>query len=134
MKQSLLVIVGAVVGGFLGYKAFFWIAGEGFYGLILPGGLLGMGAGLARNKSLPLAVACGIAALALGVFTEWNFAPFKKDGSFGYFLVHIFDLRPLTLIMIAVGGAVGFWIPYRQIPDSPRRSSPDQNSPGQNDA
>jgi F0F1-type ATP synthase assembly protein I len=127
MKQSLLVIVGAAVGGILGYMAFHWITGQGFYGLILPGGLLGIGAGLARNKSLGLAVACGIAALALGIFTEWTFRPFIKDESFGYFLTHVFDLRPLTLIMIAVGGAVGFWIPFRQIPNSSRQNSPGQN-------
>lgn len=118
MRQSLLVIVGAAVGGILGYMIFHWITGQGFYGLILPGGLLGLGAGLAGNKSLPLAVACGIAALALGLVTEWTYAPFVKDESFGYFITHVFDLRPITLIMIAVGSAVGFWIPFRQIPVS----------------
>jgi hypothetical protein len=86
--------------------------------LVLPGGLLGIGAGWTRNKSLGLAIACGIAALALGIFSEWASAPWQKDESLGYFLKHLLDLSPVTLIMIAVGGAVGFWIPFRQIPVS----------------
>lgn len=115
MKQTLLVILGAVVGGTLGYFAFFWIAGQGFYAMVLPGGLLGIGAGLAKNKSLLLAIGCGVVALALGLFTEWRFAPFKKDDSLGYFLVHAWELKPITLLMIVAGGFVGFWMPFRRI-------------------
>lgn len=58
---------------------------------------------------------CGVLAVGLGLFTEWQFAPFKKDDSLSYFLAHILDLRPITLIMIAVGGAIGFWIPFRRV-------------------
>jgi hypothetical protein len=121
MKQHLLVIGGAVIGGIVGYCAFCWILKQGFYGLILPGGLLGIGAGWTRNKSLPLAVVCGIAALALGIFAEWSTAPWKKDDSFGYFLKHLLDLQPITLLMMAAGGAIGFWIPFRQIQNPPDR-------------
>jgi hypothetical protein len=115
MKQTLLVLCGAIAGGLLGYLAFFWIADQGFYGLILPGGLLGLGAGITKHRSVPLAVACGVAALALGLFTEWRFAPFNIDGSLGYFLLHAGELKPVTLLMIAVGGAIGFWVPFRRI-------------------
>jgi hypothetical protein len=113
MKQTLLVIAGAAIGGTLGFFAFFWIAGQGYYGLVIPGGFLGIGAALARNRSLPLAVACAVAAVLLGLYTEWRFAPFAKDESLGYFLLHIHKLKPLTLLMVALGGVVGFRIPYR---------------------
>lgn len=113
MKQTLLVIAGAALGGTLGYFVFFWIAGQGYYGLVIPGGFLGIGAALARNRSLLLAAACAVAAVLLGVYTEWRFAPFAKDESLGYFLLHIHKLKPLTLVMIALGGIVGFWIPFR---------------------
>jgi hypothetical protein len=115
MMQSLLVLVGAVAGGALGYFAFFWIAAQGFYGLIVPGALLGLGAGIAKNRSVVLAVVCGLGAVALGLFTEWRFAPFREDESLGFFLRHVQDLKPVTLLMIAVGGLIGFWIPYRRI-------------------
>jgi len=113
MKQNLLVLSGAVVGGAIGYFGFLWIARQGFYGLILPGALLGVGASLTRNRSIPLCVACGVLAVALGLFAEWRFAPFRADESLGYFASHIHQLRPITLIMVGIGGFIGFWAPYR---------------------
>jgi hypothetical protein len=114
MKQILITVAGAVLGGILGYNAFFWVVDQGFYGLVIPGGLLGIGAGFGRSKSIWVPVACAVAAVALGVYTEWKFRPFVKDDSLGYFLQHIFDLRPITLLMIALGGALGFWMPFRR--------------------
>ena len=95
--------------GALGYFLFFWLAGHGFYGMIIPGGLLGIGAGIFKSRSITIAVICGFAALALGLFTEWRFAPFVADDSLGYFLGHFYQLNPTTLVMIAVGAAIGFW-------------------------
>src|SRR3989442_281727 len=90
--------LGAVLGGWLGYLAFFWIARQGFYALPVPGAVLGIGCGLlARNKLVPLAVLCGVAALALGLYAEWRFEPFIVDKSLGYFVSHIHQLRPYTL-------------------------------------
>ena len=60
-----------------------------------------------------LGVVAAFAALLLGLYTEWKFAPFKADDSLGYFLLHIHKLKPLTLLMIALGCFVGFWVPYR---------------------
>jgi hypothetical protein len=112
MKQTLLVLGGALAGGILGYWAFFWIAAQGFYGLILPGGLLGLGAGLGKPRALWLPVACGLAATAIGLLAEWRFAPFSKNESLTYFLSHIHELKPITLIMIVAGGFVGFFVPF----------------------
>jgi hypothetical protein len=92
---------------------FIWLANQGVYGLILPGGLLGLGAGAFKSRSILIALICCLAALALGFYAEWRFAPFVVDDSLGYFVAHIFDLRPITLIMIAVGAAIGFWCPFR---------------------
>jgi hypothetical protein len=115
MKNALLVLGGAAIGGVLGYFVFFWIANQGLYGMIIPGGLLGLGAGIAKNRSIIIAIVCGALAVGLGLFTEWQFAPFKKDDSLGYFLAHIHELKPITMIMIAVGAAIAFWIPFRRI-------------------
>ncbi len=114
MKNNCLALFGAVLGGALGFWAFSWILEQGFYGLVLPGGLLGLGAGIVKNRSVLIAVMCGLLALGLGLFTEWHFFPFVKDDSLRYFLSHIADLKPITLVMIAVGGLLGFWIPFER--------------------
>jgi hypothetical protein len=114
MRNNVLALGGALAGGAVGYFVFFWLAAQGFYGLALPGGLLGLGAGLVRNRSLGVAVMCGVLATALGLVAEYRYAPFIADGSFGYFLAHVPDLQPVTLVMIGLGGLIGFWVPYRR--------------------
>ncbi len=115
-----LGLLGAAAGGCLGYFAFFWIVGQGFYALILPPGLLGIAAGIcSRQRSVPLAVVCGVAGLALGLFTEWRFAPFISDKSFLYFITHIHSLKPITLLMLALGT----FLSYRFALGSDRKSN-----------
>lgn len=119
MKDHLLVSLGAIGGGIAGYFAFAWLLRYGLYGLVLPGGLLGFGAGIAKNRSIALAACCGTAATALGVFAEWRNFPFQADESLSYFIMHLYDLRAATVVMIALGGAIGFWIPFRRIEPNP---------------
>src|SRR2546428_409333 len=112
MKNDFLALVGAVLGGLVGYVGFIWIARQGVYALILPGALAGVGASIFKSKSIAVNLVCGVLALAAGLFSEWRFAPFIKDGSVGYFLSHVHQLRPITLIMIAAGALLGFWLPF----------------------
>jgi len=114
LKPNCLVLLGAMIGGLLGHVVFFWVARQGFYGLILPGALLGMGAGIFKTRSNSIPVVCGLLALALGFFTEWRFAPFVADASFGYFVSHFHQLKPITLIMIAASAVISFWFPFRR--------------------
>ena len=112
-------LLGAAVGGCLGYFIFFWIARQGFYALIIPPGLLGFTAGLfARRRSTTLASICGIAGLALGLFTEWKFDPFPADGSLLYFITHIHARNPLTLIMLALGAFFSYRLALGRDPES----------------
>jgi len=104
-------LAGAVAGGLVGYFAFIWIARQGFYALMLPGGLAGFGASLfVSDRSALRGVLCGVFALALGLLAEWRFAPFIKDPGLGYFLAHVHRLQPITLLMIAAGGVFGYWL------------------------
>jgi hypothetical protein len=110
VTSILLGLVGAGVGGLLGYFAFGWVARQGLYAVALPGALLGLGCGwLMRERSLPLSVICGAGALGLGIFSEWRFMPFIADGSFPYFIAHLHLLPPIQLIMLSLGGVLGFW-------------------------
>jgi len=103
-------LVGAVVGGTVGYVVFFWMAEQGFYAIVLPGALLGLGCGaLSGGSSYRLGAVCGLLALTLGIVTEWRFAPFKDDGGLWYFVTHVSDLRSQTLVTIGAGGFFAFW-------------------------
>ncbi len=116
MKNNVLALA-AAVGGVVGDLAFRWIAQHGFYALVLPGALVGIAAGYWKNRFLAVCVVCGLLALAVGLFAEWRHAPFLKDDGLGYFLAHAHQLRPMTLIMIALGTGIGFGVPFRHRDD-----------------
>src|SRR5687768_8560345 len=87
-------VAGAAVGGAIGYFVFRWLSGQGFYGIMIPGALLGMGAGLAaRTRSLVLGLICTALAIALTVFTEWHVL-YSMNHTFDFFLSNIHTLKP----------------------------------------
>jgi hypothetical protein len=96
------VFAGAIVGGLVGYFAFFWLLRHGYYALMLPGALVGIGAGVFRSASRLTPLSCALIALALGYFTEWRFAG------------RVQDLPDLAVTMIALGTFAGFWVPFRR--------------------
>jgi hypothetical protein len=111
LNGYLLATAGAVGGGFLGFVVFVWLIRQGLYGLALPGGLLGLGAGVfLKNRSIRFGIACAVLATLLGVFAEWWEFPFVVDASLGYFLTHLQDLKGITLVMIALGSFCAFWL------------------------
>jgi hypothetical protein len=106
--SHLLGLVGALIGGTLGFYTFGWLHDHGYYGPMIPGAFLGLGSGLlARHHSLVRGVLCGVAAIGLSLFTEWWFRPFLADHSFQY-LVH--NLNTVTWGMIAAGSVIAFWV------------------------
>jgi hypothetical protein len=111
LVSNLLGLVGAMIGGVLGFYTFGWLVGQGFYGLMIPGALLGLGCSLlAQHPSTARGIVCGLATLGLGVFCEWKFFPFAADGTLSYFLKNLSSLKPLTFLMIGVGALIAFWI------------------------
>jgi len=128
MKNVVLPLLGGVVGGIIGY-IFRWMAQHGFYALILPGGLVGIGASLFQNKSTSMCVACGALALTIGLLAEWQFAAFVRDGSLRYFVTHMHQLSPVTLLMITAGAIIGFWGPFGRV-QAFRKASAQQKESG----
>ena len=107
----ILPIVGAFIGATIGYFLFFWISRQGFYAMIAPGALMGLGCGLlARHRSMIRGIICGLAALCLAVYTEWRFAPFLANDSLGYMATHLQDLAPIRLVMMTLGTLIAFWL------------------------
>ena len=111
IASNVLGLTGAVIGGALGYYIFMWIVDQGFYGLMIPGALLGLGCSLlSQHRSHFRGIICAAAACLLGLYSEWKFAPFKADDSFGYFLRHAGDLKPITEGMIVLGAFFAYWL------------------------
>lgn len=113
-KSILLCALCAAVGGAIGWAGFVWMVRQGFYSLVLPGGVLGLGAGIFKHQTRWFPMASTAAATVLGLVAEWRSAPFIPNPSFGYFLSHLVALKPVTLVMIAVGSIIAFWVPYRR--------------------
>jgi len=122
----LLGLVGAVGGAAIGYFGFFVLERQGFYGLILPGSLLGLGCGaLSGGKSNALGIVCGVLGALVGIFTEWRFDPFMVNDSFGYFITHLHERQSTTLVLMAAGGFFGYWFGRGRAGGVwPRRSKP----------
>lgn len=109
--RELLGVCGAIVGGALGALGYQWMLGHGYHALVLPGALLGLGAGVgAGTVSKWRGLACALGALVFGVLVEWRFRPFAADEGLGYFVQHLGDLRPPTMIMLVAGGLLAFWM------------------------
>jgi hypothetical protein len=103
-------LLGALAGGFAGYWLYAFALKYGFYALVLPGGLMGLACGAsARWPSQARGVVCGVLALLAGLFSEWWERPFNKDESLKFFVSHLQDLTPVTWVMVALGGVLGYW-------------------------
>jgi hypothetical protein len=111
---DVLTVAFACIGGVLGYMGFVWLTYQGFYALVLPGGLAGLVAGIPQCRSMAAPILCCVVAIGAGLLAEYRFAPFLADQSLGYFFAHLVDLRPFTLLLIGLGGAIGFWVPFRR--------------------
>jgi hypothetical protein len=111
--QSSKCLAAAAVGGVLGYYGFFWARSFGFYAMVLPGGMIGIGASVFPVRRIWVPIVCAAAAVALSLFTEWKHAPFRADPSFGYFVTHVQDLSGFTLFLMAIGTILAFYLPFR---------------------
>src|SRR4051812_3266504 len=98
--SNLLGLIGAAAGGVFGHVLFNWTVRHGFYALIVPGAMLGLGCNLlARHRSDARGAVCALAALGLGLYTDWTFELFPLDGRFPYVLNYLRQLNPVTLVM-----------------------------------
>jgi hypothetical protein len=103
-------LAGGIVGGIAGYFLFRWLYFNGFYGIMVAGAALGLGAGwAARGKSVPLGIICAVAAAALSIYCEWSIGRFKQDPSLFFFITHIHHLPVIKLLMMGLGTACGYW-------------------------
>ena len=109
-KAWALGVVGAVIGGAVGWFVFSLLFNEGYYALALPGALVGFGFGqLSKIRSFAGGVFCAIVAAGLMFMCEWNFRFFTDDPSFGYFVSNVHELSSATFLMFFLGVVMAFW-------------------------
>jgi hypothetical protein len=100
-------LAGAIAGGVAGYFLFWILLKNGLYSSMIPGALVGIGAGLAaRGRSQVLGILCAIAAIPLAVWSEMRLLPFPNDSSLGFFLANV---PKLHLVMMGLGAAAAWW-------------------------
>jgi hypothetical protein len=134
--DTALGLLGAAIGGAVGYFAFFWIVQYGFYAGVLPGALIGLGGGLlSRERSWLRGAFLGVAGVVLGLYTEWKFAPFVDDNrvnlGFAFLVTHILEVSPVKLFMLGLGAFFAFWWGRDAIPSpfNQRKVSRPKQSP-----
>jgi MFS family permease len=137
--SNLLGLVGAAIGGVVGFYTFGWLEDHGFYGLVIPGAFLGLGCGLlAQHRSRARGVFCGVAALGLSLFTEWYHHYFLEDTSFSFMVTHLKEKSPVTLLMIGLATIIAYWVAqdagFRLLPwgRPPRMEPAKPQPPGEN--
>jgi hypothetical protein len=110
LMNLVLGLIGAAVGAVLGYFAFAWILYYHFYGLILPGAFMGLGAGLlGRRPSRLRGIVVGLAAVPFSLFCHWSQVKFVNDPSLKFFVAHLGDLGPVTWGMTVLGAIFAYW-------------------------
>lgn len=101
-------LIGAAVGGAIGYFAFYGLHSNGWYAGVLPGVLVGLGFGFfSGQRSLIYGFLCALMALALGLFVEWKF--FAKKQDLLQIITHIQDIKSRHLIDIGLGSLFSLW-------------------------
>lgn len=110
--SNLLGLVGAAIGGVLGFYTFGWLYDHGFYGMVIPGAFVGLGCGLlAQHRSVARGVVCAAAGLLASLYAEWWYnARFIENNTFSTMVSNIHHEGPVTLMMMAIGTIVAFWV------------------------
>jgi hypothetical protein len=100
---------GAIGGAALGYVLVSLLFHRGLYGIMLPGVLIGMGAGFAaRSRSQVLGIVCAVLAVGATLFTDWH-VRFSVNNTFPFFLSHLHTLGAVPLVMMVLGVIAAYW-------------------------
>ncbi len=107
LKNLLLGLVGAAIGGVVGYFLTDWAQSQGFVALVVPGGAVGLGFGLAaRKRHISFGVIGAVLAAAAGFFTDWKL--FENGLSISEYFQQLPKHSPIVWLMLAVGVWLGF--------------------------
>ena len=102
-------IIGAIVGGAIGFVLFKWLWSQGFYAGMLPGGFIGAGFGIgaARQMGWAAAIACAIVALVFGCWADA--ATNETAQTLMEYVGDYARIPDINKIMIALGTLASGW-------------------------
>ncbi|MDG1873245.1 MAG: hypothetical protein P8J27_05000 [Mariniblastus sp.] len=103
-------MLGAVIGGTIGWFVYFMLLGQGLDALMLPGTLVGLGFGLLSKRTMMSAGwVCAVLGLALMLCCEWKSLLAFKDKPLMEFLSNLPELNTGSKIMLGFGTLMAFW-------------------------
>jgi hypothetical protein len=115
-KALVLDLLGVACGGILGGLLYYWSLRYGYLLVFLPGILAALGCALTSEKPSRIrGAACSLLAMFLALFLEWQFAPFRVNESYWYFLANVHELSRQTIFGVLVAGALAFIFGSRSI-------------------
>lgn len=101
-------LAGALAGGVAGYLLFWALARNGMLGYMIPGALLGLGAGwAAKGRSPFLGAICAVLAVGLTLFAAWHVA--FQQFSFPEFLGRLHQLPISRIVLMSLGVLMAYW-------------------------
>lgn len=108
VKNLLAGLVGAVVGGIVGFFIYQWLFNNGYSGPVVPPACVGLGFGLAaRKRHIAFGFISAVLAVGATMFTVWKIR--LVDGtSFTDFLEWYMDKNTFGWVMVAIGIAMAF--------------------------
>lgn len=110
VSDSLRRLLGAALGGAIGYGAFLLIEAQEYRALAVVGACLAIGAGLgATRRRLGWGVIIAVLAVVVTILVEWHHYPFRSDESLTYFVTHIASVSTNSKITYAAVAAAGLW-------------------------
>ena len=102
IKNLILGVVGGVGGGVIGFLICKWLSSQGFYAVVIPGSLVGMGFGYcARKRHVVFGCVSGILGLFAGLITQWKV--YSNEPSFWKLVGELKDYSAVTWIMLGLG-------------------------------
>jgi hypothetical protein len=100
-------ITGIVAGAGSGLLIFKWLLSQGFYGLAIPGAMLGIGFSMAvRRRHWSLAISSAALAFFWGLYCQWS--AFDRRADLSEFVSNLPQMSLWTWAMLLVGSAVAF--------------------------
>ena len=118
--QLPLGILGALLGGVIGFFLFQFLHAQGLYFMVLPGALVGLGCGFAaRSRSIVFSIIAMVIAIPVAIFCEWKTdAFFCDDGQtlmgIGEYVSRMVELRGKQLpIFIGLNALIALWLGRR---------------------
>ncbi len=125
IKNLFLGLIGGVAGGIVGFFVCKWLATQGFYAVVIPGAMVGLGFGLAaRKRHQAFGLICAVLGLFAGLITQWKV--YSNEPSFWKLVGELKDYSIVTWVLLGLGVVMAYSFGLGRDRYQPPRQSPPQ--------